>query len=803
VTTIIAALLTMGLLGGMLLLLPRLARPTVPFGVRVPESRVDAPVIREATDRYYRGVLLAILVVASATVLFALLIPAEAVLAIAPFALIAAWIPPFLAARRIVQDAKRTEGWFHGVRQMAVADTSLRTEPPRYPWPWAVPAIVIALATVAVGIAVYPTLPDRIAAHVGPSGPDRFADTTLSTAFSLVGVQLVLTAMLLGLVVVALRGKADLAAAAPAASAEQYRRYAVIMARAVLALAAAMNLTLLVVALMVWEVVPATAGWLIASMVLTAVAAVALVVLSIRTGQSGYRLRSVAEQDGPGTTGSDRDDDTHWKAGLFYVNKDDPALWVPKRFGGVGWTVNFGRPLAWVLTVAVLGGALGVTVWAFIRDADSDDPGESVEPAADRPAADLAPIEGTPVGDRLDWMLNALAADEPPSEAAITEAFDGVVLSQASAAQLQSVFAEYAGDYDVTALITATPVTVTADIDDGDGRRWRHILTVGGYQPDARIAGIYFLPVTDSHRYAGWDEVGTALAEHAGDVTYLAAEIDGTTCRPLAAQASADQRPVGSAIKLYVLGALADAVAAGTVAWDDEVVVENHLRSIPAGLLQDAERGTTVTVAEAAELMMALSDNTATDHLIALLGRAAVEQALGDFGHAQPQLNQPLLTTREFAQLKWQVDTETRTAYIEADAAGRRAVLDELAGEPLDVTLTATPVAPDTVGWFASPDDLCAALARLDDVAKQPGLEPVGHFLAASSIVRVDQDSWTRTAAKGGSEPGVLAYGWLLERMDGRTFAFATTLLHDGPIYQGAVTPVVEGALDLLADERG
>ncbi|HZU66369.1 MAG TPA: DUF5808 domain-containing protein [Ktedonobacteraceae bacterium] len=40
-----------------------------------------------------------------------------------------------------------------------------------------------------------------------------------------------------------------------------------------------------------------------------------------------------------------RDDDRYWYAEVFYNNPDDPALFVPKRFGW-GWTMNFGHPQA-------------------------------------------------------------------------------------------------------------------------------------------------------------------------------------------------------------------------------------------------------------------------------------------------------------------------------------------------------------------------------------------------------------------------------------------------------------------------
>ena len=48
-----------------------------------------------------------------------------------------------------------------------------------------------------------------------------------------------------------------------------------------------------------------------------------------------------------------RDDDRYWYAGFFYNNPDDPALFVPKRFG-LGWTLNFGHPQARLVLIGVL-----------------------------------------------------------------------------------------------------------------------------------------------------------------------------------------------------------------------------------------------------------------------------------------------------------------------------------------------------------------------------------------------------------------------------------------------------------------
>ena len=48
-----------------------------------------------------------------------------------------------------------------------------------------------------------------------------------------------------------------------------------------------------------------------------------------------------------------------WRGGLFYVDREDPALFVPKRHG-LGYTFNYGHPAALPLTVALVLLPLGI-----------------------------------------------------------------------------------------------------------------------------------------------------------------------------------------------------------------------------------------------------------------------------------------------------------------------------------------------------------------------------------------------------------------------------------------------------------
>jgi uncharacterized membrane protein len=41
-----------------------------------------------------------------------------------------------------------------------------------------------------------------------------------------------------------------------------------------------------------------------------------------------------------------------WR-GVFYINPDDPALFVPKRYG-IGYTLNFGNRWSWFVMALIL-----------------------------------------------------------------------------------------------------------------------------------------------------------------------------------------------------------------------------------------------------------------------------------------------------------------------------------------------------------------------------------------------------------------------------------------------------------------
>ena len=69
-----------------------------------------------------------------------------------------------------------------------------------------------------------------------------------------------------------------------------------------------------------------------------------------RVGQGGHRAVAPAARR---EVRGDATPDHAWKFGMYYVNPNDPAMWVENRFG-LGYTLNFGNWRAWLLIIVMM-----------------------------------------------------------------------------------------------------------------------------------------------------------------------------------------------------------------------------------------------------------------------------------------------------------------------------------------------------------------------------------------------------------------------------------------------------------------
>ncbi len=449
-------------------------------------------------------------------------------------------------------------------------------------------------------------------------------------------------------------------------------------------------------------------------------------------------------------------------------------------------------------TIAAALAAAGILSATAACSGSAQQPPSPTATASATTGTTAATLPATPPGAQARWLLGAIAHPPIPA-AAITAHFDQVFLTKIPAAQLTATLARV-GTLRPDAVLASTsefvtlavslngqPETVTLSVDAHgliDGLR----LAAEPSQPA--------LPVPTT-----WAGVDKQVQQAAPQTRLLVARvITGGGCQTVHAVDATTPAPLGSAFKLYVLDALARAIAARTVSWDQRLTLTSQLTSLPSGELSTEPAGTQVTVLQAAEDMISSSDNTAADLLITLLGRTAVESAAAASGMADPALDTPFLTTRELFVLKLDDWPALASRYLALGAAGRQALLtgtvDRVPLSALHVTAPTGWTQPRDIGtieWFASPADICRVYASLAALSRQPGLAPVASILEINNgALSLDPAHWSSVWFKGGSEPGVATLNYLATTRTGQSYVVSALAANpSAPIPSTATAPLI------------
>ncbi|WP_405802825.1 serine hydrolase [Streptomyces sp. NBC_01187] len=383
----------------------------------------------------------------------------------------------------------------------------------------------------------------------------------------------------------------------------------------------------------------------------------------------------------------------------------------------------------------------------------------------------------TPVGKQVSWLLDA-SKRLPVPEAEVREHVSAALLEKLGGVDGFNAELGKAAGPDGLRLDSFRSQRTPRDsseayalLDGEDGRH--HAVVVTGEQDDLAALHLTALP-------GSWSELDERLRKVAPDVSFLAAEVNKQgRCRTLHGLAPKTPRPIGSAFKLYVLGALAKAVREGRASWDQRLPVREEWKSVGGGPVSELAAGTKLTLRQYADHMIFYSDNSATDHLMHRIGRKAVEAQQTAFGMADPRANRPLLLTRELAQLKsadYPRHADAYTAMGEQDR--RRYLTDEVSKLPVPGSTWEQPRHINSVEWFARPDDICRAFSGLRDQAGSGGQKPVDTSLSlmGTRTLGLDTDAWPTGWFKGGSEPGVISRNFMVESASGNTYVVSMSV---------------------------
>ncbi len=324
--------------------------------------------------------------------------------------------------------------------------------------------------------------------------------------------------------------------------------------------------------------------------------------------------------------------------------------------------------------------------------------------------------------------------------------FSASFLAQVTAPQLDAIISKLKaalGDYKST---DGAQGDYTAHFAKGTDEVLVHL------DADNKIDELWFKP--PQIQAASLDGALQAFRSLPGMLSYVV--LEGRTDK--AAFNASQPMAVGSTFKLAVLSGLRDEINRKQRRWSDVVPLDARWKTLPSGVIRTWPDGIPLTLETYAAQMISISDNTAADALVHIVGpKALAPYAMG---------NTPFLTTREMFVLKSSPGVALRARYLAATTAGQRAaVLRAVDAMPLPALtqLETTPIL--AIEWHYTVRQLCDLMGRVADLpvmSINPGV--------------ADPTAFKSVAYKGGSDIGIISMTTQVTTKKGTRVCFSATL---------------------------
>jgi beta-lactamase class A len=350
-----------------------------------------------------------------------------------------------------------------------------------------------------------------------------------------------------------------------------------------------------------------------------------------------------------------------------------------------------------------------------------------------------------------------------------------------------------------------------AGVDIHAGAATLHLVTSYGARQDIKIHtdadGMVdrFGIDTKAPSISSWRDVDAVLSGTGARYSYQAARINDGLCQPIAGTNTRESLPLASVFKLYVLLAVADAVKAGTVSWDDALTITGRAKVVGSSGLEDLPDGALVSVRTAAAKMIATSDNMTTDLLIAKVGTHAVEEALATAGHHDPASMTPFPTMYELFSVGWG-EPDLREQWQQGTAQQRAQLLQQANSRPYEPDPTRAHIPASAYGaeWYGSAEDICRVHAALQSGAVGKAA-PVKEIMAAVSGIDLNRVKWPYVGAKAGGLPGDLTFSWYAVDTSGQPWVVSFQLnwpRDHGKSVTGFLLQIAQQVFALLHTQR-
>jgi len=340
---------------------PKLARKEIYFGIRIPENERNNTFLKKV---YYSYLILnTITFVVFTTIIIYIFLnyyaSIEYTLLLLLY-LLCTLIIYFFSNRKTFK-IKQTQCWNTEKKQIVAIDTKFSKEKSTKtlvsPW-WFLVSVFMILFTFHIGFKYYDLLPEIVPTHWDFAGEvNGYMRKSPKIIYAMPKFQIFFLILFFTLYKIIGWGKQQLNTSNPHQSKEKNKRFRYIWSGYMVFAVTMINLLLFYINLIIFQVVQFSDKSIIIMILILPITLIAILVavflaLSIYTGQGGSRLK-IKDTEATPSKMLDRNDDKYWRFGIFYINKEDPTIFIEKRFG-LGWTVNLGRPPGIILAVGVI-----------------------------------------------------------------------------------------------------------------------------------------------------------------------------------------------------------------------------------------------------------------------------------------------------------------------------------------------------------------------------------------------------------------------------------------------------------------
>ncbi|AUM95214.1 TPA: DUF1648 domain-containing protein [Clostridium botulinum] len=264
----------------------------------------------------------------------------------------------YLKFNKDVKQLKSNKDWFKNKKQVIAVDTEFSSENPNKslisPW-WFLIPIVIILITIFINIKIYPSLPNRVATHWDFNGNiNGYQNKSTFLIYQMPLMEIFMTSIFFLCYKIIGWSKKQISAVNPEESKIRNKLFRRILSIYITFSTIAMITFLSIINFQIMKVIDISNKFMTYFSLIFALSMIIVpIILGIKIGQGGSKLK-LNYKDENINNFINKDDDNHWIFGnTIYYNKEDPSLFIEKRFG-IGWTINAGRPLGLIIYISLI-----------------------------------------------------------------------------------------------------------------------------------------------------------------------------------------------------------------------------------------------------------------------------------------------------------------------------------------------------------------------------------------------------------------------------------------------------------------